>query len=134
MLNNDFFGDKRVENFSAEPQLASADMSNDVVMIAADGVKAAKSSPVQRYSAVKKYAVSNMESADKLICDLAAEYSATSVEKNENNGDIYYCVVLPLDYQHDFLNSLNVLGAELNSEIFAVALENAIVRIDLVIE
>ena len=136
MFNNDFFADKRVRGLemAAAPGAASDAMRDGVVMMAADGEEAMVAAKIESYSAVKKYSVADMDAADKLIRDLASEYSAMRVEKIDLVGNLCYCVELPFDYQDDFLSSMTVLGEEIDSELFEVEMEHALIRINLVLE
>ena len=161
-MNNDIFSSKRVDAAPVEPSVvnanesiamvaaedanvfeaysaekmgtASDNMRKGAVMIAADGVEEQEEGSVEVYSAVKKYAVADVNTAGTLIRNLAAEYEAVSVECVELDGDAFYCVELPFDYQGDFLSALSVLGDELTSEIFDVEMSDAVVRINLVAE
>ena len=135
-MNGDIFADKRIRNadMAALPGSAGDAMRDGVVMIAADGEDAMVAAVIESYSAVKKYAVADMGAADQLIRDLAAEYSAVGIEMVDLGDNAFYCIELPLDYQADFLSSLNMIGTELDSELFDVDLENAVVRINLVAE
>ncbi len=108
--------------------------AEDAVMIAADGIADQEEAVVENYSAAKKYAVADMNGADALIRNLAAEYEAVSVECAEVGENAVYYVELPFDYQQDFLSSLGVLGNELASEVFEVEMDNALVRINLIRE
>ena len=107
---------------------------DDVVMIAADGITEQSEAAVENYSAAMKYAVEDMNAADTLIHNLAAEYEAVSIKCVEFGENAIYSVELPYDYQQDFLSSLSILGNELASEVFDAQMDTAVVRITLITE
>lgn len=133
-LNGDIFADKRVsqENTVSPRAYISQDANEDLMMIAADGEVERNAAQAENYSAVKKYAVDDIEAAGELLRNLAVEYEASFAEQYAMGEDVYYCVELPMDYQEDFLSAMNILGDELDAEIFETNAENALVRINLI--
>lgn len=124
MFNNDRFADQRILDEGGE----------NIMMIAADGDLAESAALPESYSAVRKYAVEDIEAADQLIRNLSAEYEASHVEQYAVGEDAAYAVKLPMDYQEDFLNALSILGDELDAQVLENEAESAYIRIDLIVK
>lgn len=116
-LNNDKFADNSGEN---------------IMLIAADGELSGSVASAESYSAVKKYAVEDIQAADQVIRNLAAEYEGSVAEQYAVGEGVGYDVKLPMDYQDDFLNAIDILGDALDAQVLEIEAESAYIRIDLI--